>query len=1061
MSASSDLQMKNLIEGMKALQIANEKIEERLESTERKGKYKLGKPEPFKGDPTKLQGFLPRMDLELNHWGLSEGPEHEKVKFTGTYIQEEAGEWYEPILRDYLTNDEEDREDRTNEIFGNYNKLKEYMKKAFGDLNEKLASERRIRECRQKTSVWKYNTEFNQIISHLDWDDDARMAQYRTGLKPEVRDAMIYFERDARNLDQLMERAQLVDRRMWDSRMERRLDKTIGLHPMRNGGKTKREIKYDRDGDVKMIGARAIDKSECRKKKLCFNCGKPNHQAKNCRNRGKIQKSDSEKTAEKPIQSRMAIVGGKEDQQRESTEKQDAQEGESRRDEGTFNAIKETEYQDRSLDWSSPDSGRYDSPNDDPFRDIGWEHEGDAHYRDEHYDPEGFHQNLSEQQKVEWRTASKIGITTELEELWWHQFNAEEPTMLKREEAEEKVKEMGWVKEMIYDKINADRKRKNNRRMCKQVCTGALRENLPYCLCFCGKHREECPVHRVVEPMRPRVAKSNDETRNEPDESRNDDDGGRTTSEKKKPDYEQVREKWIQERQKRTIDKTGGQKRGQKLSEFLRKIDERAESEDNRQEKGRLQDDISSELHDSESQKHSTSHATTRLELADKRSTKETAVERPASEELERNTQRLRPVPRLARREATIYGWRESQTIQYKSKPRSAGSKRFDQWYQQWTREQRLHPLGSEGWFNECWQRDNEQCDCYGWNQKCWAQTSDQWREHTAKCEHCSQWEDRKCGVKTHLVKRTMLSEPSIYQKHGEREVPWWACVDDKCEEHIRQKNKNGVYPMMPRIVKRDARGHPSYQKKHETSLQVRGHETSDKNRARYHPKNMKKTRPAYCLMVQEKRKGPVIQVGVILDKRRIEALIDSGSTENFISETVMQEINAQIKTRGTITIERFDGTEAEYESKTATLRYRIEDREFQDEFKIIPMGTGCEVILGIPWLEKNNPRIDWQKRTILLKGAQLSEGKKRIEGNSLARQGAMMQPSHEAVSGHSDKSQRDQPKGPQRKNDHTRETSEFEYEVPQAEYEKRLEEVRRVLPDHYREFEGVFCPRK
>jgi hypothetical protein len=72
-----------------------------------------------------------------------------------------------------------DREDRTTEIFGNYEKLREYsMEKAFGDLNGKLASERRIRECRQRASVWKYNTEFNQDISHLDWDDDARMPQY-------------------------------------------------------------------------------------------------------------------------------------------------------------------------------------------------------------------------------------------------------------------------------------------------------------------------------------------------------------------------------------------------------------------------------------------------------------------------------------------------------------------------------------------------------------------------------------------------------------------------------------------------------------------------------------------------------------------------------------------------------------------------------------------------------------------------------------------------------------------------------------------------------------------
>jgi len=112
-------QLKNLIEGMKSLQVSNARLEDRIKATEKKEKpYKIGKPDPFTGDPTKLQGFLTRMDLELDHWGLVNKPDEEKVKFVGTYIQEDAGEWYEPILRDYLTKSPDDREDRANEISG-------------------------------------------------------------------------------------------------------------------------------------------------------------------------------------------------------------------------------------------------------------------------------------------------------------------------------------------------------------------------------------------------------------------------------------------------------------------------------------------------------------------------------------------------------------------------------------------------------------------------------------------------------------------------------------------------------------------------------------------------------------------------------------------------------------------------------------------------------------------------------------------------------------------------------------------------------------------------------
>jgi Retrotransposon gag protein/Zinc knuckle len=315
--SASDAQVKILIEGIKALQISHDRINERLEVIEKKT-YKICKPEPFTGDPAKLQGLLTRMDLEIDHWGLMVGPEEEEVKFVG-YIQGGAGEWYEPILRDFMTNDPDDREDRTTEILGKYEKLKEHMKKAFGDLNEKLVSERRIRECRQRTSVWKYNTEFNQIISHLDWDDDARMAQYRTRLKAEAKDTLIYFEKDATSLDQLMERAQLVDSRIWDLKMEKRFGGTVGRSTTRNKYRTKPEFKRDRGGYVIMVRAKAIDKNECRRKKLCFNCGKPNHQAKNCRSRGKNQKSNSGKDADKPVQSRMAIVR-EEDEHSENTE---------------------------------------------------------------------------------------------------------------------------------------------------------------------------------------------------------------------------------------------------------------------------------------------------------------------------------------------------------------------------------------------------------------------------------------------------------------------------------------------------------------------------------------------------------------------------------------------------------------------------------------------------------------------------------------------------------------------------------------------------------------------
>jgi Retrotransposon gag protein/Zinc knuckle len=626
------------------------------------------------------------MDLELDHWGLTNALEEEKVKFVGTYIQGEAGKWWEPMLRSYLNNPLEDREERVSEIFNNYGKLKEYMKKAFGDLNEKLAAERQIRECKQRTAVWRYNTEFIQTMSHLEWDEDAKMAQYRTGLKPEAKNALIYFETDAKSLDQLMERAQLVDRRMFDSKMENRVDRTT-MRSGRNKNTIRPEIKRDREGDVIMVGAKAIDKNECRKNKLCFNCGKPNHIAKNCRNR-KPQKSDFGKDANsRLVQSRMANV----------VEEAGRQTG-FPSEHSSWEEIL-TNSEEEGICQLTGDPG---CTSDCDCRNLN---QGDDSPADkENYDPDNFHKDLSKQQKAEWETADKIGITNELEELWWYQFNAEKTLGLNKKEAAEKVRELEWVTEAIHEKMKAQQRQKNNKLMCKRTCPNTLKENLLNCLCFCRRHREECPVHEVVSTLRWEPIKNPDPKETEtdhPDESKKDDDGEAMTSEK---------DTSTEPREPR-----------QKLSEILSDADESSskESDDNKdcQEKGRLQDNTGSELHDKTSQKNMSTRAPDRSELADKRSDEKVAIARgPASEELERNPQRLRPVPTLARRRAMNELWKESSSMQMSSQCKvSAGSRNFDQWYQGWTRERRQNPLGSEEWFDECWQRDRKRCNCYLW----------------------------------------------------------------------------------------------------------------------------------------------------------------------------------------------------------------------------------------------------------------------------------------------------------------------------------------------------------
>src|SRR6267378_5166784 len=71
---------------------------------------------------------------------------------------------------------------------------------------------------RQTRSVTDYITEFQMITSNLDWDEEALEDKFLEGLKPEIRKALIYYPTEPRNLEELFERAQRIDREIWGQR---------------------------------------------------------------------------------------------------------------------------------------------------------------------------------------------------------------------------------------------------------------------------------------------------------------------------------------------------------------------------------------------------------------------------------------------------------------------------------------------------------------------------------------------------------------------------------------------------------------------------------------------------------------------------------------------------------------------------------------------------------------------------------------------------------------------------------------------------------------------------
>jgi hypothetical protein len=102
----------------------------------------------------------------------------------------------------------------------------------------------------------------------------------------------------------------------------------------------------------------------------------------------------------------------------------------------------------------------------------------------------------------------------------------------------------------------------------------------------------------------------------------------------------------------------------------------------------------------------------------------------------------------------------------------------------------------------------------------------------------------------------------------------------------------------------------------------------------------------------------------VELKERRMKALIDSGAQGNFISPRIVNELRLDWNQKDEpYSLNTVEGTSVSYGNGTvdreATLVMRTARQEEQITLDITDTSQH-DVILGIPWLRKHNPQIDW-----------------------------------------------------------------------------------------------------
>ena len=97
-------------------------------------------------------------------------------------------------------------------------------------------------------------------------------------------------------------------------------------------------------------------------------------------------------------------------------------------------------------------------------------------------------------------------------------------------------------------------------------------------------------------------------------------------------------------------------------------------------------------------------------------------------------------------------------------------------------------------------------------------------------------------------------------------------------------------------------------------------------------------------------------------------ALIDCGATGNFIDPSLVNRLLLPSQAILPLLAFNIDGTVNKQGWITAATTVHCQAADFKDNLMLMIVGLGqSQVILGMPWLTKHNPHIDWEKKTVTL----------------------------------------------------------------------------------------------